>query len=146
MIVYSNKFLYRLIFFLILFACTKKSELGQNNIQFQKWKNLNISNYEFTLTVNCFCTTETRGPHAIVVKGNKIQSVNGEQYDPLKHVSVKTIDELFEVIRVNLERKPFSKTLEYDSRYHFPSSIFFDISQMIADEEIGYTVSQFKPS
>jgi hypothetical protein len=145
MVLSSNKFLFRFIFFLILLSCTKKSELGQNNTQFQKWKNQKIADYEFTLTVNCFCTIETRGPHAIVVKGNKIQSVNGETYDPIKHYAVKTIDELFEVISINLERKPFSKTLEYDSRYHFPSNIYFDISQMIADEEIGYTVSQFKP-
>lgn len=135
-----------ILIFLFCLGCLKATDVNLSDQQFQKWKNLNISNYEFTLTVNCFCTIETRGPHTIVVKGNKIQSVNGEKYDPLKHVAVKTIDELFEVISVNLERKPFSKTLEYDNRYHFPSNIFFDISQMIADEEIGYTVSQFKPS
>lgn len=129
----------------MIISCTKTSELDQNNSQFQKWKKQNFTDYEFTLTVNCFCTLETRGPHITVVKNNKIQSVNGESYDPNKHAAVKTIDQLFEVISVNLERKPFSKTLGYDTKYHFPSSIYFDISQMIADEEIGYTVSNFKP-
>ena len=140
-----HKVLHRVIILLLFISCTKTSELDQNTSQLTKWKNLKIADYEFTLTVNCFCTIETRGPHVIVVKGNEIQSVNGETYDPNKHASVKTIDQLFEVISVNLDRKPFSKTLEYDSKYHFPSSIYFDISQMIADEEIGYTVTQFKP-
>ena len=135
----------RVLFLLLYISCIKTSELDKNNSQFQKWKNQKIVDYEFTLTVNCFCTIETRGPHSIVVKGGKIQSVNGETYDSVKHYAVKTIDQLFEVISVNLARKPFSKTLEYDTKYHFPSSIFFDISQMIADEEIGYTVSNFKP-
>ena len=126
-------------------GCSKANDLNLSDEQFQKWKNQKIVDYEFTLTVNCFCTIETRGPHAIVVKGGKIQSVNGENYDAVKHYAAKTIDQLFELISVNLERKPFSKTLEYDTKYHFPSSIYFDISQMIADEEIGYTVSDFKP-
>ena len=127
MIAFANKFSFKIILLLIFLSCTKKSELGQNSIQFQKWKNQHISNYEFTLTVNCFCTIETRGPHAIVVKDNKIQSVNGVKYDPLQHFAAKTIDGLFEVININLEKKPFSKTLEYDRQYHFPSNVFFDL-------------------
>lgn len=134
-----------ILIFLFCLGCSKATDLNLSDEQFQKWKNQKIVDYEFTLTVNCFCTIETRGPHSIVVKGGKIQSVNGETYDSVKHYAVKTIDQLFEVISVNLARKPFSKTLEYDTKYHFPSSIFFDISQMIADEEIGYTVSNFKP-
>jgi hypothetical protein len=132
-------------FFLIFISCTKSSVTNQADEQFQKWKKLNISDYEFTLRVNCFCTLETAGPHNIVVKNNTIQTVNGVSYDPTKHFSVTTIDQLFVIIDDNLAKSPFSKTLEYDSKYHFPSNIYFDISQMIADEEIGYTVSQFKP-
>ena len=134
-----------ILIFIFCLGCSKATDLNLSDQQFQKWKNQKIVDYEFTLTVNCFCTIETRGPHAIVVKGGKIQSVNGENYDSVKHYAAKTIDQLFELISVNLERKPFSKTLEYDTKYHFPSSIYFDISQMIADEEIGYTVSDFKP-
>ena len=134
-----------ILIFIFCLGCSKATDLNLSDQQFQKWKNQKIVDYEFTLTVNCFCTIETRGPHAIVVKGGKIQSVNGENYDAVKHYAAKTIDQLFELISVNLGRKPFSKTLEYDTKYHFPSSIYFDISQMIADEEIGYTVSDFKP-
>lgn len=140
-----HKVLHRVIFLLLFISCTKTSELDQNTSQLTKWKNQKITDYEFTLRVNCFCTIEYVGPHNIVVKNNIIQSVNGVLYDQVKHPSVKTIEQLFEIIAANLKRKPFSKTLEYDPKYYFPANIFFDISEMVADEEIGYTVTQFKP-
>ena len=37
------------------------------------------------------------------------------------------------------------ETIEYDKEYGFPSYIYFDISEIIADEEIGYTLTDFKP-
>ena len=140
-----RKYVIGFSFLFIFVSCLKNSVTIQSDSQFQKWKDLNISNYEFTLRVNCFCTLETVGPHNIVVRNNAIQTVNGVNYDPSKHGSVKTIDQLFVVISENLAKKPFSKTLEYDTKYYFPSNIFFDLSEMIADEEIGYTVTQFKP-
>ncbi len=134
------------LFFISVFVCCNKApEFNSSNDQFQKWKKLGIYNYAFTLRVNCFCPIETVGPHKIIVVNNQIQSVNGQSYDPGKHTFVKTIDELFEVIRINLEKKPYRKTLEYDDRYYFPSNIYFDLSEMIADEEIGYLVTEFQP-
>ncbi|MGB1020739.1 MAG: DUF6174 domain-containing protein, partial [Flavobacteriaceae bacterium] len=35
--------------------------------------------------------------------------------------------------------------LEFDPTYGFPSYIYYDVSEIIADEEIGYRVSDFKP-
>ena len=35
---------------------------------------------------------------------------------------------------------------EFDSIYGFPSYIYFDISEMIADDEIGYTITNFIPT
>lgn len=134
-----------ILIFIFCLGCSKATDLNLSDQQFQKWKNQKITDYEFTLRVNCFCTIEYVGPHNIVVKNNIIQSVNGVLYDPVKHPSVKTIEQLFEIIAANLKRKPFSKTLEYDPKYYFPANIFFDISEMVADEEIGYTVTQFKP-
>jgi hypothetical protein len=35
--------------------------------------------------------------------------------------------------------------IQYDDEYGFPSYIYFDISERIADEEIGYTLTDFVP-
>lgn len=126
-------------------SCTNKTELNEVDDYFKKWNKLGITDYEFTLRVNCFCTSETVGPHKIVVKKNSILTVNGKPYDPNIHFSVKTIDQLFTYIQKTLAEKPVKKTLAFDAQYFFPNNIYFDISEMIADEEMGYIVTDFKP-
>jgi hypothetical protein len=34
--------------------------------------------------------------------------------------------------------------LQFDENYGYPIDIYFDMDEMIADEEIGYTISNFK--
>jgi hypothetical protein len=134
-----------LLISLMLLGCTKTTELNEVDDYFKKWNKLGITDYEFTLRVNCFCTSETVGPHKIVVKKNSILTVNGKPYDPNIHFSVKTIDQLFTYIQKTLAEKPVQKTLAFDAQYFFPNNIYFDISEMIADEEMGYIVTDFKP-
>ena len=130
---------------LLLLGCTKSSGLDEVDDYFKKWNKLGITDYEFTLRVNCFCTSETVGPHKIVVKKNSIVSVNGIPYNPNTHYSVKTIEQLFTYIQKTLAEKPVQKTLAFDAQYFFPNNVYFDMSEMIADEEIGYIVTDFKP-
>ena len=130
---------------LLLLGCTKSSGLDEVDDYFKKWNRLGITDYEFTLRVNCFCTSETVGPHKILVKKNSIVSVNGIPYDPNTHYSVKTIEQLFTYIQKTLAEKPVQKTLAFDAQYFYPTNVYFDMSEMIADEEIGYIVTDFKP-
>ena len=55
-----------------------------------------------------------------------------------------TVDALFDTILKKLRQKPFQYKLEFDSEYGYPSDISFDMVEMIADEEIGYSISNFK--
>lgn len=130
---------------LLILGCTKTTGMDEVDDYFKKWSKLGISDYEFTLRVNCFCTLETVGPHKIVVKKNSILTVNGVPYDPNIHFSVKTIEQLFTYIQKTLAEKPVQKTLAFDAQYFFPTNIYFDMSEMIADEEMGYIVTDFKP-
>lgn len=130
---------------LLILGCTKTTGMDEVDDYFKKWGKLGISDYEFTLRVNCFCTLETVGPHKIVVKKNSILTVNGVPYDPNIHFSVKTIEQLFTYIQKTLAEKPVQKTLAFDAQYFFPTNIYFDMSEMIADEEMGYIVTDFKP-
>jgi hypothetical protein len=57
-----------------------------------------------------------------------------------------TIDEFFEYIKNQRLENPIVESLEFDSMYGFPTYIYFDISEMIADEEIGYTLTDFIPN
>jgi hypothetical protein len=81
-----------------------------------------------------------------VVKSNEILSVNGVDYADLEYETHKTIDEFFDYIEERQNQNPVIENLEFDSIYGFPSYIYFDISEMIADDEIGYTITNFIPT
>ena len=125
-------------------SCSKTEHADELTINEAAWKKANIQAYEFTLRVACFCPAETVGPHKIRVQADTIVSVNGLPY--LRGVSRKlpTLSELFSFIRESDARKPYKKTITYHPTFGFPEYLFYDFSEQIADEEIAYTVTEFK--
>ena len=53
-------------------------------------------------------------------------------------------DEIFEIIAEKLNDNPFLYTIKFDQSFGYPIDIYFDMDEMIADEEIGYYVTNFK--
>ena len=138
------------IFLFIILNCTKKTGVipeDELNLQEQekKWKKQGITDYEFTSQISCFCQSDYTLPKAIVVKNDEIQSINGVAYANLEYENHMTIDELFDYIEDRQNKNPVIENLEFDSVYGFPSYIYFDISEIIADDEIAYTVTNFIP-
>jgi hypothetical protein len=43
-----------------------------------------------------------------------------------------------------IKQDPVRLTIEYDSTYGFISYFFYDLSEMIADEEQGFTFTDFQ--
>ena len=103
-----------------------------------------IVNYEFTLQINCFCPVERTGPHVIKVIDGKITSVNNLPYDITKTGALMTIDELFDYLKKSHERNPYVEKIDYDSTLGYPYHVFFDFVKEMADEEIGFEITQFK--
>jgi hypothetical protein len=138
------------LFLLFIFLnCTKNTEvISEDKVQLQeqKWKKQGIIDYEFTSQISCFCQTDYTLPKTIVVKSNEILSVNGVDCADLEYETHKTIDEFFDYIEERQNQNPVIENLEFDSIYGFPSYIYFDISEMIADDEIGYTITNFIPT
>ena len=135
----------------IILNCTKTTGVipeDELNLQEQekKWKKQGITDYEFTSQISCFCQSDYTLPKAIVVKNDEIQSINGVAYANLEYENHMTIDELFDYIEDRQNKNPVIENLEFDSVYGFPSYIYFDISEMIADDEIGYTITNFIPT
>lgn len=135
----------------IILNCTKKTGVipeDELNLQEQekKWKKQGIIDYEFTSQISCFCQSDYTLPKAIVVKNDEIQSINGVAYANLEYENHMTIDELFDYIEDHQNKNPVIENLEFDSVYGFPSYIYFDISEVIADDEIGYTITNFIPT
>ena len=135
----------------IILNCTKKTGVipeDELNLQEQekKWKKQGIIDYEFTSQISCFCQSDYTLPKAILVKNDEIQSINGVAYANLEYENHMTIDELFDYIEDHQNKNPVIENLEFDSVYGFPSYIYFDISEVIADDEISYTITNFIPT
>jgi hypothetical protein len=58
--------------------------------------------------------------------------------------SFYSINSLFNFIESKLNENPEFYEINYNKEYGYPESIYFDMSKMIADEEIGYYISDFK--
>jgi hypothetical protein len=55
------------------------------------------------------------------------------------------MNDWFDVLKRAIDQKAERIVVTYDKVFGFPSSVFIDISTMIADEEQGWTISSFIP-
>jgi hypothetical protein len=117
---------------------------GDPASQLVLWKKKGISNYEMTMKISCYCIQGRVGPHQIVLENDKIKTVNNLPYDSTKTGPILTINELFDFIIISLAKKPYQHSLDYNAIFNYPKNIYFDFSQQIADEEIGYEITYFK--
>jgi hypothetical protein len=134
-----------LLFCLSLWGCETVQPLDDATANLNLWNEKKIENYSFSFKRVCYCTLEYVGPNQIVVINGKISTVNGAPYNKEERYGVMyTIPELLQVIKANIDRKPVKQTLNFNPTYGYPTSVFFDFSEMIADEEIGYEITNFK--
>jgi hypothetical protein len=131
------------VFGILLFSCTKSGGNEDLSANQSKWNKKNICNYEFTLSIGCFCPETVAGPHLIKVVDDTIASVNGLPYDAATMSMLMTIDELFAFVRRGIDRDPYQKSITYNSLYGYPESFYFDFEKTMADEEIGYQITGF---
>ena len=131
-------------------SCTSSvpQELTDNE---KLWKDQELQNYDFTLERQCFCPEDWRGPVNIEVRDGSAVSVtysnNGEAVTEGKFDDVDTIDKLFTLLKNaytgknDFDQKADSVDVTYDKQMGYPGTLYIDVSQLMADEEQGYTVT-----
>ena len=96
--------------------------------------------------ISCFCFPyEFNLPKSIKVENDEIVLIDGK--DPKETVGYESffsINSLFSFIESKLKENPEIYEINYNKEYGYPESIYFDMSKMIADEEIGYYISDFQ--
>ena len=130
-------------FILLLFSCSKQADLSGREL----WESLNISSYSMTQQISCYCFPEEFiYPKFIIVENNQIKLINGFSPDKtIGYESFYTIDQIFEFIDSKLDDDPEFYEIDYSIEYGYPNYLFFDMSSMIADEEISYNIKDLKP-
>lgn len=117
----------------------------ENNLQ--KWQGSDLENYSFTLQRNCFCRGDAIRPVNIEVENGKVKSAvfadTGEPLPADVDFNSLTVDDLFKQIGEAFDSGAEKVDVKYDPTYGYPTSIYIDRSSMIADEEVGFTISNF---
>ena len=143
------RFLICSLLFMTLISCDSKDVVVETDLstldkQQQLWESKGIDSYSFTQRISCFCPQEYTQPKEVVVRDGLVVSVAGATYDADLDQSILTVDARFDYIRKSLERNPEASRVTYDPIHGFPTNFYFDFSFMIADEEIGYTFTDFR--
>ena len=83
-------------------------------------------------------------PNRIKVLNGEMTEVNGLAYQE-SNFAYPTIDELFQFIEGQTALNPQVVQITYHSIYGYPTRIYIDQSDLIADEEMDYSVTHFVP-
>ena len=133
------------LFCLSFLGCKTVEPLDDATANLNLWNEKKVENYSFSFKRICFCPVEYVGPHQVVVQNGKVVTVNGLPYNSSERYGViPTIPELLITIKSHIDKKPIRQTLNFNPTYGYPASVFFDFSEMMADDELGYEVTNFK--
>ena len=112
------------------------------------WESQNINSYRYTLQVGCFCIQEMVRPVTIEIIDGEVASItyvdDGTTADPQLFERYDSVDELFAIINDVELQNPVRLDVTYDETYGVPLSVNYDIDEMIADEELYLTISDFE--
>jgi hypothetical protein len=134
------------LFCFSLWGCKTVEPLDDASANLNLWNEKKIENYSFSFKRICFCTVEYVGPNQVVVQNGKVVTVNGAAYNSSnnQYGVIPTIPELLLTIKSHIDKKPIRQTLNFNPSYGYPTNVFFDFSEQMADDEIGYEVTNFK--
>jgi hypothetical protein len=115
------------------------------------WQNQELKDYDFTLQRQAFAPEDWRGPVNIQVRNGAAVSVtyvsSGAEVTGSKFDNADTIDKLFTILKDayagkgEFEQKADTINVTYNTQTGYPTTFFIDVSQTMADEEVGYTVT-----
>lgn len=144
----SNPGAPRLAFVLatLIFTSTGCSDLlgiGGDRLEsnFETWRSERPELYQFTYRRVCFCAAIESV--VITVDGDSVSQVSLKEGDgtPAGTISdYPTIDDLFEQIRTWRDRDPHRQEMEFHDQLGYPTDVFFDFEEQVADEEQGFRV------
>ncbi|MGK2955754.1 MAG: DUF6174 domain-containing protein [Solirubrobacterales bacterium] len=101
-----------------------------------KWLDSGITDYRFVITPSCFCISVD--PVEVKVRPGKVKISDPEWFGP------RTIPGVFKVIHGAIKQEAASIDTSYSRFKGYPRRLAIDFNRMMADEEIAYTVTDFR--
>ena len=113
-----------------------------------RWTRARPADYTYTLERGCFCLPQVTTPVIVEVRGGVVLSrryaTSGDAVDPQLAAFFPTIDGLFTEIE-DAARRADHLDAEYDRTYGYPRHVYIDYTSKGADDEMGFTVSGWRP-
>lgn len=113
-----------------------------------RWNSSGVASYEYVLQQKCFCVLGGQKVRVTVLQGvvtAAVHETSGQPVSPQFMPAFVTVERLFELIEDGFRRKAHRIEATYDAQHGFPADFFIDYNQNIADEELGYSATQFRP-
>ena len=113
-----------------------------------RWEQSGVAGYTYTGAWTCFCPEDYRADTQVTVDGGNVTAVTSADPDvetipdPERFV---TIEGLFALIQDAISRNAASIEVTYDETYGYPSELFIDYDERMADEEDRFTISSLTP-
>lgn len=109
-----------------------------------RWVDSGLQDYRYTFRQTCFCVPEEE--MLVIVRAGVIQSAtyqpSGNTVPAQRLKGVPTVPGLFKIIDDALAAHADQLDATYHAGDGHPEQIFIDYSRLMADEEMGYTVTR----
>ncbi|MEM1127013.1 MAG: DUF6174 domain-containing protein [Bacteroidota bacterium] len=122
-----------------------------------RWEDQDLSDYRYTLSIQCFCIP--LGDLHITVRADTVAAVDvnldltGQGYSPADSMAfversrgnARTIDDVFDQIHEARVRGAHRVNVSYDAERRYPTDVYLDYEENIADDELGLTLRDLVP-
>lgn len=113
-----------------------------------KWKKTQPQHYSYYLQRSCFCTPDYTKPIMLRVFKGKVQQATlmpeGKPLPANRKTEAIPMEGVFKLIQEAINRRAAKITVTYHAQYSYPKQVSIDYDQMMADEELYLTISNFK--
>ncbi len=114
----------------------------------ERWERSGVADYTYTGAWVCFCPEGYRADTQVTVSGGKVTGVDpaapGIDAIPAPERFVP-IDDLFALIQEAITNNAARIEVSYDETYGYPTDLFIDHDERMADEETSFAISSFTP-
>ena len=130
----------RLTALLLLGACTSPTTPENDLADYRTlWEAQRLTDYTFDVVRNCFCLA--RADVRVTVKDGVITGVTELASEIARDPETfRTINSLFDLVQDAYERDAHEIQVEFDPGRGYPTRIWIDYVEMMADEEMGFTL------
>jgi hypothetical protein len=109
---------------------------------FDTWNAAGVAHYRFWMQLSCFCPPEITAPGLVeVLEGKIVSVVDPMTGGPLSPENYLTVSGLFDVARRAIDFEVWMFSAAYDPVLGYPTEIFIDAAEFLADDTTGYAAS-----